>query len=378
MKDNFFFIINKLNYSGACLQTLHLINNLKSKNIVIIFVHKNIHNENKLQVIRDLIKKNIRIYYLDSPIILNKFIHKFYIFRYISKLLGTNFNKKKIERLNFLNKKYYPKTIICNSIFSEFPDLINNLEKNRIIYYVHYPWSILQRKKIFSKSINYLNLSKKILCNDYTQISDLKTLGVNKNKLQYFPNRIDKIQTINLSNQNIKKNQIIKKKYLILSSGDISFRKGSDIFLKISQLIKKKRNDIEFVWIGGIKDHNLKDKFLENQIICLGHKYNPIKYFKKADIFLVNSREESGPLSLIENLLINKLVITHKNNLLGSKLLKNFKFLISEKNSPKFFVKKILNCLVNYQKYKKIKFSKLVKDYDIRNNAKKLDYLMNI
>ena len=35
MKDNFFFIINKLNYSGACLKTLHLINNLKDKNIKI-------------------------------------------------------------------------------------------------------------------------------------------------------------------------------------------------------------------------------------------------------------------------------------------------------------------------------------------------------
>jgi hypothetical protein len=35
MKYNFFFIINKLNYSGACLQALHLINNLKNKNIKI-------------------------------------------------------------------------------------------------------------------------------------------------------------------------------------------------------------------------------------------------------------------------------------------------------------------------------------------------------
>lgn len=31
MKDNFFFIINKLNYSGACLQKFHLVNNLKKK-----------------------------------------------------------------------------------------------------------------------------------------------------------------------------------------------------------------------------------------------------------------------------------------------------------------------------------------------------------
>ena len=85
-----------------------------------------------------------------------------------------------------------------------------------------------------------------------------------------------------------------------------SFRKGFDIFYNLSQIYP----NYNFIWIGfvnnndsGITQEKINNK--PNNLFLINQTYNPYIYLKHLDYFLCTSREDLGPLVIIEALYLN-------------------------------------------------------------------------
>ena len=96
---------------------------------------------------------------------------------------------------------------------------------------------------------------------------------------------------------------------LIISSGTLDMRKGSDLFVQIASASLQKKSNLKFIWVGMFADPNLK-VFLEldceklgisEKVMFIGEKTNPLDYFIASDIFLMCSREDPFPLVCLEN-----------------------------------------------------------------------------
>ncbi len=102
-------------------------------------------------------------------------------------------------------------------------------------------------------------------------------------------------------------------KFVILGSGWASFRKGTDLFIKLVEYLPEKIDgrSVELVWVGGnesaFKDY-VEDRYLE-RIHFTGSLSDPCPIYKRADVLALTSREDPFPLVMLECLIMGKPVI---------------------------------------------------------------------
>ena len=81
--------------------------------------------------------------------------------------------------------------------------------------------------------------------------------------------------------------------------GHTSYRKGYDIFKEIA----KHYPQYDFCWVGcDIPTEIVKET---NNLFLIKQTYNPYKYLVQFDHFLCTTREDLGPIVIIESLYLN-------------------------------------------------------------------------
>ncbi len=110
----------------------------------------------------------------------------------------------------------------------------------------------------------------------------------------------------------------LKPYFVVCAAGYVHWRKGDDVFLQVARIVTENNPDknIVFKWVGEIPfkeklilEQDIKKLGLQDKVIFLGEKENPLPYINEADIFLLPSREDPFPLVAIEAGMLGKPII---------------------------------------------------------------------
>jgi len=131
--------------------------------------------------------------------------------------------------------------------------------------------------------------------------------------------------------------------FTILNVGSIEKRKGQDLMMKAFLLLDEQiRDKMELIFIGRVLNKKYHQNLLEESKSYRNIKFigeishdETIEFYKKSDLFVCSSRDETGPLTIIEAISNFVPVVTTKVGLVPE-LFTNLKdALIVENNSPK-------------------------------------------
>ena len=147
-------------------------------------------------------------------------------------------------------------------------------------------------------------------------------------------------------------NQEIGKKddvIIVLNIGEVSKRKGADIFIRTHKILKERGYDnFKFIWVGGfgLKDQVLEDfNNKEEGCLFLGEKKNPFPYLNAADIFLLSSREDPFPLVCLESMVLGKPIVAFRESGGMPKVIDNCCGLVIDELSPEKFADAIISLI---------------------------------
>lgn len=92
---------------------------------------------------------------------------------------------------------------------------------------------------------------------------------------------------------------------IILSAGRLTYQKGFDILVDVADLVLKKYPDWKWIVLGEGEDRQMleektKEKGLDKQLIFPGNVNNIDEYYAKAAMFVMTSRFEGLPMTLLE------------------------------------------------------------------------------
>ncbi len=111
--------------------------------------------------------------------------------------------------------------------------------------------------------------------------------------------------------------------FIVGSAGMPSFRKGTDLFIKVAALTKKIcGKKILFRWVGFNPEDSsnyeyqclIKELEIDDIIELIPHTATPLLEFAKFDIFLLSSREDPNPLVVLESGQLGKPVLSFKGS----------------------------------------------------------------
>ena len=129
-------------------------------------------------------------------------------------------------------------------------------------------------------------------------------------------NPLNKNEIIKKSKEKFSFNFFKNKKCLkIINVARLTEQKDHITILKSAEILKKKSINFRLLIIGsGDQEKNLKnfikDKKLENFVKVINFQKNPYKFINNSDIFILSSKYEGLPNTLIEAALLKKFIIT--------------------------------------------------------------------
>lgn len=181
----------------------------------------------------------------------------------------------------------------------------------------------------------------------------------------FVPRYVDKIIAVNnLADVNgirVKSQETIPEKFdkgyfNIVTCGRISKEKGMDLAVEAcNRLIANGYKKIRWWIIGGGPAYNDVKKMvqkleLESYVYMPGMKENPYPYIAKADLYVQPSRFEGYPMSILEAVILKKIVIS-TNNKGAEEMLKNLKCGILCKIDSTDLAEKISSIISDLQYY---------------------------
>lgn len=261
------------------------------------------------------------------------------------KFLTTEEFMNKIEKYqgskNFLKKLYYShllklkkKTALKElKKYLNFSDIIIdydmgllrnlhkiNLKNKKIIGWSHAGSGELLRKKQKRENVN------KYDC--IVTINETMKQGYLKN---YNNKEVVKIYNfLDFDLINKKAEEKLEKDYgkYIISVGSLTENKNHKFLIDVFKVLKEKYKISEKLLIlgDGKEKENLekqaKELNLSSDVLLLGQKKNPYKYIKNSELYILSSKSEGLPLTLLEAMNLKKMIICTQNN--GTKeVLKN-------------------------------------------------------
>lgn len=148
------------------------------------------------------------------------------------------------------------------------------------------------------------------------------------------------------------------KKFNIVTCGRVSKEKGMDLAIDACyKLILRGYKNIRWWIIGDGPVYNeIKDQIqrlnLENYVYLVGMKENPYPYIEKADLYVQPSRFEGYPMSILEALILKKIVVATANKG-AEEMLKKLNCGILSKIDSQDLSEKIEELIENEQYYDK-------------------------
>lgn len=335
----------------------------------IVFFIPNIEKggiEKNLVILSNFFVKNnyvVEIYYaeisreiliqLDNKIILrksSKFLKLFFIKKRILNTINCSLNLminlKKIDQSTILSMQDHP-----------VPIIIGKLKKIKcIIRIANHPFSSL--RFFNNKFMFYIKLLIKLFFYQFAE-----GIVCNSNNSKIFLDKFINSKIISIYNPLIfnKKIPLIKKKNnldYLLAVGRIEKQKNFYGIIQAYNIVKIKHPSIKLIIFGSGSEKNrllklVSDLKIEKNVIFKGYK-NPINFYLKSKIFILNSYFEGMPNVILEAFYY-KIPVISSNCLSGPKeiLSKNkFGYLVPV-NNYKYLAKKINYVLDNYSEAKK-------------------------
>jgi glycosyltransferase involved in cell wall biosynthesis len=251
--------------------------------------------------------------------------------------------------------------------------LLRNLHKlplksKTLIGWSHAGEGTLPKNKQKRKNIekyNYIVTINDVMKKGYEKnLNDPKILKINN-----FMN-FDKI--LEKSNEEVK-----EYGEYIISVGSLTENKNHILLIEAFGELKKEKNiKDKLIIIGdGKEKEKLKKRIdelaLNEDILLLGQKQNPYKYMKKSKLYVSTSKNEGLPLTSIEAMILQKMVIAVENNGTRELLDKNSIYGKLIKNEREDLKKELYYFLINDEERKKyeVKGFERTKNYD-RNIVK--------
>ena len=148
---------------------------------------------------------------------------------------------------------------------------------------------------------------------------------------------------------------------IVLSAGRLTYQKGFDLSLEVAKDVMHKNPKWKWIILGEGEDRKiLEDKMkeygLDKQVILPGNKNNIGDYYKKAAIFVMTSRYEGLPMTLLETKPYRLPIVSFKCKTGPSELVRDgVNGYLLEENDIRGMADKI-NELIN-DKDKRIRFS---------------------
>lgn len=160
-----------------------------------------------------------------------------------------------------------------------------------------------------------------IACANVCRDTLTKELGVDPTSVTVIPENVDVKEL--LDNKSGLCRETLgwgKDEKIVGAVGQLSYRKGADIFIEAARLLKRRYRNrkLRFVWFGDDRNDvhpgessytsafassmkSLIIKYqLKSDVYLMGHYLNIHDYFKLFDVFVLPSRDEGIPLSLLE------------------------------------------------------------------------------
>ena len=331
VKKKILFVLPNLNYGGAEKVTINFFNNLCDNK----FVKKLLIQNNKGPLENKIIQKNNVKYFgykrflyfsfiLSSHIKKNNYDYIYSTLSHISffllflKIIGIFKGKLIVRESNFINK-----TIKSS--------------KNKLLLLFYY--------KILYKKIDKVIASSQTIFKDihhYTKIKKKKLLVLyNPVEISFF------------NKKNVEKKRDINKKIKFLSIGRLTYQKNFDKLIKVLSNYDKNNWELKIIGKGNQKKYlsNLiRELGLDNKIKIIKESNTILQEIKRSDYYLISSRWEGMPNSVIENIIMKKKIIFFNKIEVFNEL-------------KDLFPKQIIYFKRNYSF-----FNKLHKPYKLQNN----------
>jgi glycosyltransferase involved in cell wall biosynthesis len=106
---------------------------------------------------------------------------------------------------------------------------------------------------------------------------------------------------------------------VVCGSGTTDWRKGPDLFVQLSVLVRKRLREqpVYFLWVGGLSEdttmagirYDMATSGVERWTRFLGHVSDPLSYYAACDVFALVSREDPYPLVMLEAASLGKPVV---------------------------------------------------------------------
>jgi len=296
-----FFILPNLDGGGAEKVTINIIRSLKRNKFDIYLVLIQDHNQ-----LIDLIPSHVKIIYLHS----NKTIFSIFKLRKVFLLYKPDIVYSTLFRIHvaiylaYKYMKYKPITIFRSP---------------------NSPKLIIENKKISFLMLYFLNKAYANAKLVIAQTPEMKRELIefhklDKHKIEVVLNPID-TDLIDEKIQNTKNpysSSSSVENINVIAAGRLAKQKGFDILIKAFALVIKKNKNFRLYIIGNNagEEDNLKQLVnelkLKENIHFLDFQENPYKFFKYADLYVLSSRWEGLPNTVLENLYLKRPIIATK------------------------------------------------------------------
>lgn len=369
------FVVHSLGIGGVekiLIETLNSVNKNK-------FDIKLAVNSFKENILENELDNNIKIEYIQNQKIIEKIEN-----------LGNKNSYKKIIR--FFYKKYlkyitqkkydllsYDRDIIVDFSNGENIKKIKFKDKIKKICWIHGNiYNVFDIKNKRKKVLKRLRKFDKIICVSKEIKEDLTKEFIELNgKVENIYNSMDRKKILFKSNEitdlTSREKELLKKNYLLMVSRLDG--KVKDFETLISAYEKYKKNNEEgttLLYILGEGSYReklielIERKKLKNNILLLGKKLNPYPWIKNSKILIQSSKTEGLPTTLIEGLILKKLMIATDCKTGPREILDNGNLgVLVPVNDSEIMSEKIVELLEENSELK----------YKIENNLQNDDYL---
>ena len=326
--------ISTLSSGGAERNACLLGNFLSKKNSVSILTFQ----ENKYCFYS--LSKKIKILNLDLLNNNQNFLSKICNFLKRIYLINLNLRTHKpdvlISFLETMNITVLISSLFIRSIKIKIISDRNNPEKSER------PILNLILKTIFYRLCSYLVLQTKGITKMYKFL--------NKSKIKIIQNTIAE----DIKYKNIKR---LNKKLKFISVGRLEKQKGYDVLIKALYLLKKKNINFQCDIYGvGSQQKIIKEMIdqygLNNFIFLKGVSNNILQLYHKYDLYILSSRFEGFPNSLLEALTARVVSVSSNCNFGPTEIISNnHTGIIFKNNNPKDLYEKVYRIISNKKKY---------------------------
>jgi glycosyltransferase involved in cell wall biosynthesis len=194
--------------------------------------------------------------------------------------------------------------------------ILSKIKRFKHVHTTHCPWTdasfrpkilrpFLLLNNLFMNRFAF-NFVDKIIPITPWELETIRKYTKNEKKIKIIPNGTDKILYKKIKENNFKKKNNIKEKYMVLFFGRLNPTKAPENLAKAGINITKKRKDIAFVWIGPDEGKAEEVKSLikdYSNMYYLGPirgKEKIAEMYQSADVYVLPSYREGLPLTLFE------------------------------------------------------------------------------